>query len=58
MKDIRDCFLCNRPISDGDCEKANYNCNNCGYFKCKCCNYYNSTDKKCMLKENKNEQKR
>ncbi len=36
---IRDCFMCNRPISDGDCDKTNHDCSKCEYYKCVYCIY-------------------
>lgn len=46
---IKDCFLCTRPIINGDCDKSGHDCSKCEYFKCEYCNYY---DGKCKLKYN------
>lgn len=34
----RDCFMCNRPISNGDCDKTNHDCSICEYYNCEFCN--------------------
>ena len=51
---IKDCFMCNRPISAGDCDKVNHDCSKCEYYCCECCS--NKTE--CKDVEVKNEVKK
>lgn len=44
MNMIRECFMCNRPISAGDCDKVNHDCSKCEYYCCECCS---NKDEKC-----------
>lgn len=37
--EIRDCFMCNRPISNGDCDKYDHKCSECIYCSCEYCTY-------------------
>lgn len=37
--EIRDCFMCSRPISNGDCDKYDHKCSICEYYNCEYCTY-------------------
>lgn len=44
---IGKCFICTRPIANGDCDKVNHDCSKCEYHKCKYCTYKDSCKKHC-----------